>query len=105
MEFRQLGRSGQQVPVLSFGAGTFGGGNEFFRAWGASDVGEATRLVDICLDAGVNLFDPLTSTPKASPKKSSARPSPASAIAFSSPQKPRSPWATAPTTSAPRVTI
>jgi len=57
MEFRQLGHSGLQVPVLSFGAGTFGGANEFFKAWGSSDVAEATRLVDICLDAGVNLFD------------------------------------------------
>ena len=57
MEYRQLGRSGLKVPVLSFGTGTFGGGNEFFKAWGASDVAEATRLVDICLDAGVNLFD------------------------------------------------
>jgi aryl-alcohol dehydrogenase-like predicted oxidoreductase len=57
VEFRQLGGSGLKVPVLSFGAGTFGGGNEFFRAWGASDVAEATRLIDICLDAGVNLFD------------------------------------------------
>ena len=42
---------------MSFGTGTFGGSNEFFRAWGASDVAEATRLVDICLEAGVNLFD------------------------------------------------
>src|ERR1700730_7380913 len=57
MEFRQLGHSGLQVPVLSFGAGTFGGGTEFFRAWGASDVAEATRLVDVCLEAGINLFD------------------------------------------------
>jgi len=57
MEFRQLGRSGLKVPVLSFGTGTFGGSNEFFKAWGSSDVAEATRLVDICLDAGVNLFD------------------------------------------------
>jgi aryl-alcohol dehydrogenase-like predicted oxidoreductase len=57
MEFRTLGRSGLKVPVLSYGTGTFGGGNEFFRAWGASDVAEATRLVDICLEAGVNLFD------------------------------------------------
>lgn len=57
MEFRTLGRSGLKVPVLSYGTGTFGGGNEFFDAWGASDVAEATRLVDICLDAGVNLFD------------------------------------------------
>src|SRR5665811_131854 len=57
MEYRQLGRSGLKVPVLSFGTGTFGGGNEFFKAWGASDVAEATRLVDVCLDASVNLFD------------------------------------------------
>ncbi len=57
MEFRTLGRSGLKVPVLSFGTGTFGGGSEFFKAWGASDVAEATRLVDICLEAGVNLFD------------------------------------------------
>ncbi len=57
MKFRQLGHSGLQVPVLSFGTGTFGGATEFFKAWGSSDVTEATRLVDICLDAGVNLFD------------------------------------------------
>ncbi|HLW84798.1 MAG TPA: aldo/keto reductase [Candidatus Sulfotelmatobacter sp.] len=57
MEFRTLGRSGLKVPVLSFGTGTFGGGNEFFRAWGATDVAEATRLVDVCLEADVNLFD------------------------------------------------
>ena len=57
MEYRQLGKSGLTVPVLSFGTGTFGGGNEFFKAWGASDVAEATRLVDVCLEAGVNLFD------------------------------------------------
>jgi aryl-alcohol dehydrogenase-like predicted oxidoreductase len=58
MEYRQLGRSGFMVPELSFGTGTFGGGgNELFEAWGASDVAEATRLVDICLDAGLTLFD------------------------------------------------
>lgn len=57
MEYRQLGYSGLKVPALSFGTGTFGGGNEFFKAWGSSDVAEATRLVDICLEAGVNLFD------------------------------------------------
>jgi aryl-alcohol dehydrogenase-like predicted oxidoreductase len=57
MEYRILGNSGLKVPVLSFGTGTFGGANEFFKAWGSSDVAEATRLVDICLDAGVNLFD------------------------------------------------
>jgi aryl-alcohol dehydrogenase-like predicted oxidoreductase len=57
MEFRQLGKSGLKVPALSFGTGTFGGGTEFFKAWGSSDVAEATRLVDICMEAGVNLFD------------------------------------------------
>ena len=57
MEFRQLGHSGLKVPVLSFGTGTFGGKGEFFAAWGNSDVAEATRLVDVCLEAGVNLFD------------------------------------------------
>ncbi|HEY8561928.1 MAG TPA: aldo/keto reductase [Pyrinomonadaceae bacterium] len=57
MEYRQLGGSGLKVPVLSFGAATFGGGTEFFKAWGASDVAEAARLVDICLEAGVNMFD------------------------------------------------
>jgi aryl-alcohol dehydrogenase-like predicted oxidoreductase len=57
MEYRQLGASGLQVPVLSFGTATFGGGNEFFKAWGTTQVDEATRLVDLCLDAGVNLFD------------------------------------------------
>jgi aryl-alcohol dehydrogenase-like predicted oxidoreductase len=57
MEYRSLGHSGLKVPVLSFGTGTFGGGNAFFRAWGETDVAEAKRLAGICLDAGVNLFD------------------------------------------------
>ena len=57
MEFRKLGGSGFKVPVLSLGTGTFGGKGEFFGAWGASDVQEATRLVDVCLDAGLNMFD------------------------------------------------
>ncbi|MCW5889284.1 MAG: aldo/keto reductase [bacterium] len=57
MEYRQLGGSGFMVPELCFGTGTFGGGNEFFKTWGASDVAEATRLVDVCLDAGCNMFD------------------------------------------------
>jgi aryl-alcohol dehydrogenase-like predicted oxidoreductase len=57
MEFRQLGGSGFKVPVLSFGTGTFGGGDEFFKAWGTTDVAEATRLVDICLEAGLTMFD------------------------------------------------
>ncbi len=57
MEFRQLGASGLKVPVLSFGTGTFGGVGEFFGAWGKTDVEEATRLVDICLEGGLNFFD------------------------------------------------
>jgi len=57
LEYRQLGASGLQVPALTFGTGTFGGGNEFFKAWGAADVAEARRMVDICLEAGVSMFD------------------------------------------------
>jgi len=57
MEYRFLGASGFKVPVLSFGAGTFGGKGPLFSAWGQTDASEATRLVSICLDAGVNLFD------------------------------------------------
>ena len=57
MEYRQLGYSGLKVPALSFGTGTFGGRGDFFAAWGHTDVAEATRLVDICLEAGLNLFD------------------------------------------------
>src|SRR5215218_1809603 len=57
MEYRQLGSSGLKVPVLTFGTGTFGGQTDFFKPWGASDVAEATRLVDVCLDAGLTMFD------------------------------------------------
>src|ERR1017187_1543928 len=57
MEFRRLGDSSFKVPVLSMGTGTFGGSGELFKAWGASDVAEATRLVDICLEAGLTMFD------------------------------------------------
>lgn len=57
MEHRYLGRSGFKVPVLGFGAGTFGGKGPLFSAWGNSGVDEARRLVDLCLEAGVTLFD------------------------------------------------
>jgi len=57
MEYRNLGASGLRVPVLSFGAGTFGGSGPLFGAWGTTDAGEARRMVDICLGAGVTLFD------------------------------------------------
>ena len=57
MEYRRLGSSGLKVPALSFGAGTFGGKGPLFSAWGNSDPAEARRLIDISLEAGVNLFD------------------------------------------------
>ena len=58
MEYRQLGQSGLQVPVLCFfGTGTFGGSTEFFKAWGSTDVAEARGLIDLCMEAGVNFFD------------------------------------------------
>lgn len=57
MEQRFLGRSGFKVPVLGFGAGTFGGEGPLFSAWGNTDAAGARRMVDICLDAGVTLFD------------------------------------------------
>jgi aryl-alcohol dehydrogenase-like predicted oxidoreductase len=57
MEHRFLGRSGFKVPALGFGTGTFGGQGPLFSAWGNTGVAAARRIVDICLDAGVNLFD------------------------------------------------
>ena len=57
MDVRRLGHSGLRVPALSFGTATFGGGNDFFKAWGSTDAGGASRLVDVCLDHGVTMFD------------------------------------------------
>ncbi|OCC01092.1 aldo/keto reductase [Labrys sp. WJW] len=57
MEYRQLGGSGFKVPALSLGTGTFGGGGDFFKAWGSTDAEGARRLLDICIDAGVTMFD------------------------------------------------
>ena len=57
MEYRLLGGSGLKVSALSFGTATFGGSNEFFRGFGSTEVDEARRQIDICFDAGVNLFD------------------------------------------------
>jgi aryl-alcohol dehydrogenase-like predicted oxidoreductase len=56
MEYRQLGRSGFNVPVLTLGTGTFGGKGRL-SAWGTTDVAEATQLVDICLEHGLTMFD------------------------------------------------
>lgn len=64
MEFRQLGSAGLRVPVLSFGTATFGGVGDFYRAWGSTDVAGAKRLVDVCVDAGVNFFDTANSYSK-----------------------------------------
>ncbi|MBC7419229.1 MAG: aldo/keto reductase [Bdellovibrio sp.] len=57
MEYRRLGKSGLMVPVLSFGTATFGGTGEFFKAWGSTDVKEAKRLIDLCMEAELNFFD------------------------------------------------
>jgi len=57
MEYRLLGGSGLKVSALSFGTATFGGANEFFKGFGSTDIDEARRLIGICFDVGVNLFD------------------------------------------------
>ena len=57
MEYRQLGRSGLKVPELCFGAGTFGAGDEFFKAWGETSDEDARRIIDVCMEAGLNFFD------------------------------------------------
>ena len=57
MEYRKIKGAGISVPALSFGTATFGGDGEFFKAWGSTDVKEARRLIDLCMDNGVNLFD------------------------------------------------
>jgi aryl-alcohol dehydrogenase-like predicted oxidoreductase len=56
MEYRHLGRSGLKVSVFSFGAMTFGGSGGFSNI-GDTRAEEARRQIDMCLDAGVNLFD------------------------------------------------
>ncbi|MEB0010671.1 aldo/keto reductase [Glaciimonas sp. Gout2] len=57
MEHRRLGKSGLRVPALSFGTATFGGSNDFFKAWGSTDTSGAARLIDVCLEHGVSMFD------------------------------------------------
>ena len=57
MEHRHLGKSGLRVPALSFGTATFGGSNDFFKAWGSTDASGASRLIDVCLEHGVSMFD------------------------------------------------
>ena len=57
MEYRRLGRSGLFVSSLTLGTMTFGGQGDFGKVVGATDVAGARRQVDMCLEAGVNLFD------------------------------------------------
>jgi aryl-alcohol dehydrogenase-like predicted oxidoreductase len=57
MDYRTLGSAGLKVSTLCFGTATFGGGNQFFKAWGSTDVEEARRMIGLCLDAGINVFD------------------------------------------------
>ncbi len=57
MEYRLLGGSGFKVPALTLGTGTFGGKGALFSGWGNTGTKEATRLANICLDAGLNMFD------------------------------------------------
>jgi aryl-alcohol dehydrogenase-like predicted oxidoreductase len=57
MEYRRVGNSGLVVSELGFGAATFGGSGEFFGAWGDTDVRQARAIVDLCLEAGITLFD------------------------------------------------
>src|ERR1043165_1837234 len=87
MEYRQLGGSGLKVPALTLGTGTFGGGTPFFKTWGATGVEEATRMGDICLEAGLNMFDSRTSIQTGWRKRFSAKPSRAVAIMCSFPPK------------------
>ncbi|WP_306205900.1 aldo/keto reductase [Actinoplanes sp. RD1] len=56
MEYRQLGRSGLRVSVLTMGTMTFGGKGNFANV-GSTDVAEARRQVDRAIDAGINLID------------------------------------------------
>lgn len=57
MDYRRLGASGFSVPALSFGTATFGGTGDYYKNWGSTGAAEATRLVDIALEAGLTLFD------------------------------------------------
>ena len=77
MEYRKLGKSGIRVPELCFGCGTFGGKNEFFDAWGATeDIAEARKIVNMCMETGREASStPPTCTPRAAARPSSAAPS------------------------------
>ena len=56
MEYRNLGKSGLKISVLTMGTMTFGGTGGFAQV-GSTGVDEARRQVGMCLDAGINLID------------------------------------------------
>jgi aryl-alcohol dehydrogenase-like predicted oxidoreductase len=56
MEYRTLGRTGLKISVITMGTFTFGGRGDFGRT-ASQDVKDAKRLVDTCIDHGVNMFD------------------------------------------------
>ena len=100
MEYRQLGRSGLRVSVVALGTMTFGGGGKFAKT-GSTDVAGATRQIDLCLDAGVNLVDTADvysdGRVGGDPRRGARA---AGATTCSSRPRPASPWATGPTTRA-----
>lgn len=56
MNYHFLGNSGLKVSELGFGAGTLGGKGQLFSAWGQPSQTEANRMIQMCLDAGINFF-------------------------------------------------
>ena len=56
MDYRALGRSGLKVSVLTLGTMTFGGKGAFAEV-GTTDAAGARRMVDLCVDAGINTVD------------------------------------------------
>src|SRR5215204_2704740 len=83
MEYRRLERSGLFVSTLTLGTMTFGGQGGFSKV-GSTGVAGAKRQVDMCLDAGVNLFDTANISQEASPKRYSGRRSPPGVTTYSS---------------------
>src|SRR6185436_3467475 len=56
MEQRQLGTSGLNVSVLSFGTMTVGG-RDRFQHMGTLGLAEVSRMLDLCREAGLTVID------------------------------------------------
>jgi aryl-alcohol dehydrogenase-like predicted oxidoreductase len=56
MEYRTLGRSGLKISTMTMGTMTFGGVGGFAKV-GNTDLQGARRLIDLCIDSGINLLD------------------------------------------------